>query len=236
MYTQDFEEITGNLPFLKSRLESNIPSRVIRAITNKVRPHLHNHCSLKVIVITKRQAQSIADQGKQSDTKGIKFNIITLIPRKYLPLDRDGNATVNAYQHIRVVNPDSTKTWRGWGNTITARLLCPISYIDQFDADPDEYGTPHFRLGRSLSVMFFSTRMKFSEGELPLNDIKGDPKFPAFLYDEDVMDSSLTAGLLRGPLLLAVSSTVLTRARGNATNCSHSGIHIHLHITLWRHR
>lgn len=53
--------------------------------------------------------------------------------------------------------------------------------------------------------MFFRTRAKLAQGELPLNDNVGDPKFPAFLYDEDIMDDSLTTGLLRGPLLLAVS-------------------------------
>ena len=46
--------------------------------------------------------------------------------------------------------------------------------------------------------------MKLRQGELPLIDNVGDPKFPAFLYDEDAMDSSLAQGLFRGPLLLAV--------------------------------
>jgi hypothetical protein len=47
--------------------------------------------------------------------------------------------------------------------------------------------------------------MKLSQGELPLIDVTGDPKFPAFLYDEDIMDGSLVQGLFRGPFLLAVS-------------------------------
>jgi hypothetical protein len=37
IYTEDFEQIVGNLPFLKNRLESNEPSRVIRNITHRVR-------------------------------------------------------------------------------------------------------------------------------------------------------------------------------------------------------
>ena len=53
--------------------------------------------------------------------------------------------------------------------------------------------------------MFFSTREKLSQGELPLIDNAKDPKFPAFLYDEDITDGSLAQGLFRGPLLLAVS-------------------------------
>lgn len=48
--------------------------------------------------------------------------------------------------------------------------------------------------------------MRLRQGELPLIDNTGDPKFPAFLYDESVMtDGSLTQGLFRGPILLAVS-------------------------------
>ena len=49
------------------------------------------------------------------------------------------------------------------------------------------------------------------QGELPLNDNVGDPKFPTFLYDEDVMDGSFMTGLLRGRLLLKVCPTVFMR-------------------------
>lgn len=48
------------------------------------------------------------------------------------------------------------------------------------------------------------------ERELSLIDRDGDPKFPYFLYDPDLMDGSVTEGLLRGPLLLAVSTSPLT--------------------------
>ena len=44
------------------------------------------------------------------------------------------------------------------------------------------------------------------ERELLLIDNDGDPMFPLFLYDQDLMDGSATRGLLRGPLLLAVSA------------------------------
>ena len=63
--------------------------------------------------------------------------------------------------------------------------------------------------GVSHSI-FVSTRRKLRQQELPLNDNAGDPKFPAFLYDESATDGSLSAGLFRGPLLLAVSSTIHT--------------------------
>ena len=39
IYTEDFDEIIGQLPFLKNRLESDDPSKVIRKIMNHVRAH-----------------------------------------------------------------------------------------------------------------------------------------------------------------------------------------------------
>ena len=57
----------------------------------------------------------------------------------------------------------------------------------------------------SLSTLPLSARAKLRDGKLKLIDSNGDPKLPTFLYDEDTMDGSLTQGLFRGPLLLAVS-------------------------------
>ena len=48
--------------------------------------------------------------------------------------------------------------------------------------------------------------MKILTRELSLIDGGGDPKLPLFLYDPDLMNGSTTQGLLRGPLLLAVSA------------------------------
>ncbi|KAF9786305.1 hypothetical protein BJ322DRAFT_1108158 [Thelephora terrestris] len=166
IYAEDFAVIVGHLPFLKNRLESNDPSRFIQKI-------LH-------------QVQSAASRARQSDTKTIKVSIVKLIPQEYLPLDANGNQEVNAYQDLKVKNPDSSKSWRGWEHPITARLLCPADHLAEFKADPK------------------SARAKLRDGKLSLLDSKGDPKFPAFLYNEDIMDGSLAQGLFRGPLLLAV--------------------------------
>ena len=57
--------------------------------------------------------------------------------------------------------------------------------------------------------MLFSTRAKLRDGKIKLIDNEGDPKLPAFLYDEDMMDGSLAQGLFRGRLLLAVSLVAL---------------------------
>lgn len=139
IYTEDFNSIIGHLPFLKNRLESDIPSKFIQKIVNKVCKHL---CPYRRITASHPsqthktfQVQSVASRARQSDTKTIKRSIIMLIPQKYLPLDRNGNAPVNAYQVIGVKNPDASKSWRGWGNLITARLLCPIDHLAEFETD-----------------------------------------------------------------------------------------------------
>ena len=38
-----------------------------------------------------------------------------------------------------------------------------------------------------------------------MKDRDGQPFFPAFVYDEKMMDGSLTKGLFRGPLLMKAS-------------------------------
>jgi len=44
-------------------------------------------------------------------------------------------------------------------------------------------------------------------GRLPRLDREGVPKFPLFMYDEDVIEpGKVTNGLFRGPLLVAASS------------------------------
>ena len=40
---------------------------------------------------------------------------------------------------------------------------------------------------------------------LPLKDRSGEPLFPVFLYEESMVDGSVTKGLFHGPLLLKVS-------------------------------
>lgn len=110
----------------------------------------------------------------------------------------------NAHECISIKNPGLSKSWRGWGTNITARLLCPIDYVAQFKENPDEY--VNVPLPRSYTESTLSsTREKLSQGELTLVDNTGDPKLPAYLYDEDIADGSLTQGLLRGQFLLAVS-------------------------------
>ncbi|KAF9791087.1 hypothetical protein BJ322DRAFT_1208320 [Thelephora terrestris] len=173
VYVEDFDEIIYHLPFLKHRLESDVPSKFIRKTLNYV--------------------QSLASQARQTDTKTIKQSTVSLIPQKYFPHGADSNAAVNPHEFIKVLNPGATKSWRGWGNIVTARLLCPIDNLSEFIADPERQARPPS-----------STRAKLRDGKIKLIDSAGDPKLPAFLYDENMTDGSLAQGLFRGPLLLAV--------------------------------
>ena len=52
-------------------------------------------------------------------------------------------------------------------------------------------------------------------GTLPMRDRENQPFFPVFVYDERMMNGSLTGGLLRGPLLLKAG---LTRSLTITTN------------------
>ena len=131
-----------------------------------------------------------------------------LILLRYLPQDRNGNMAANTHQYINVKVLEKMKTWHGWNNPITARLLCPVDYIDQFDANPDEYVIAPNSQDLQLIILHPSTMEKLMDGLLTLNDTAGNPKLPAFLYDEDMRDGSLTMGLFRGPLLLAVCMAI----------------------------
>ena len=172
--------MVGNLPFLKNRLESDEPSHAIRKITHNVRLHIAS-CSISTRPhLSEFQVQSVADQVKQSDTKNIKHGIITLIPQNYFPLDENGNPTVNAHHHISIKDPAISKSWRGWGNPITSRLLCPVDYIAQFKANPDEYAA---HLARSTFINHYALQHQaeiVSGGDPAQRQHRGS-KVPSFL-------------------------------------------------------
>ena len=79
------------------------------------------------------------DCAKQLDTKGIKCKIAMILSQKYFPPIRGNTMAVNTHLYIAVQNPGTTKSWHGWGNPITARLLCPINHVAEFKANPEEY-------------------------------------------------------------------------------------------------
>ena len=83
-------------------------------------------------------------------------------------------------------------------------LLCPVDHFATIKADPDE-SVGAYLLGEIDEHSSSRIRMQLMEGKLPLINSGGDPKLPIFLYDPDLMDSSMTQGLFCGPLLLVVS-------------------------------
>lgn len=135
-------------------------------------------------IITK--AQTRASGARQSDTKGLKQAIIEFIPVKYAPRDDNGNPPPSFLHTLKVKSPGATKAWRGWENITIARLLCPIDHLAEFIGNPE------------------GTRAKLSDNRLTLCDSAKEPKFPSFLYDEESNNGSLSQGLFRGPVLLAV--------------------------------
>ena len=105
---------------------------------------------------------------------------------------------------LGILVPEITKAWCGFNNILTATLLCPVDHFATIKADPDE-SVGAYLLGEIAEHSSSRTRMQLVERKLPMIDSGGDPKLPIFLYDLDLVDSSMTQGLFRGPLLLAVS-------------------------------
>ncbi|KAI0330873.1 hypothetical protein GY45DRAFT_1250122, partial [Cubamyces sp. BRFM 1775] len=81
------------------------------------------------------------------------------------------------------------KTKRGFKNTLTGRLLCPITKIQKFDEDPAAF----CRAVRNAQIKIHSR------------------DWPLFLYDEkDVVPGKVKPGLLRSPLLVKCYQVIFT--------------------------
>ncbi|KAF5334597.1 hypothetical protein D9758_018432 [Tetrapyrgos nigripes] len=108
-----------------------------------------------------------------------------------------------------------SKTSMGWYDKYTARLLCPIDDLDDFDEDPDTYMD---------NVLTGTGSKHWSE-------------WSTFLYDEGLVDNdNPAAGLFQGPLLVRVGkhiyfSTGLTKNTGAKTKSPVSRIHGMTEIT-----
>ena len=79
----------------------------------------------------------------------MKTDILMLIPEKYLPDTGTSDAIVRrvATSFIEIAEPQASKIWRGFNHVVTARLLCPAKYIEQFKRDPEGYvGCPVCRI------------------------------------------------------------------------------------------
>jgi len=135
----------------------------------------------------------------------MKRDIINLIPSEYLP----GPGCSGSLQGV-CRNPDMYKAWRGFDNPTTARLLCPVNHLERMKGDPEGYvrwmSQPYCLDSdpRPMATVL-STQEGIKAATLPMKDRENQPFFPSFLYDEQMVDGSLTKGLFRGPLLLKAS-------------------------------
>jgi hypothetical protein len=68
------------------------------------------------------------------------------------------------------------------------------------------------------------------DGKLALLDNPQDPKIPTFVYDEGLKDGSISGGLLRGPLLVAVSLPHCLAEEGHHLNIN-AQIYTHIFIS-----
>jgi hypothetical protein len=135
----------------------------------------------------------------------MKKHVIGFIPRKLFP-DVDGHAAGGIHSYTTCLSPNTIKSWRGFENILTARLMCPVDYLEAMKADPEQSAdlSPPEITGAADRIILPRTRQNIVERKLHLVDSEGDPKFPVFLYDEELMDNSITKGLFRGPVLLMV--------------------------------
>ena len=146
----------------------------------------------------------------------MKTNILNLIPEKYLPDTGVGGAVVQkvAASYINITKPELSKEWRGLNHGITARLLCPAKYIEQFKRDPEGY-VGHLAVHFWILTTECRTRQDLKRRHLQLIDRESYPFFPIFLYDEDMMDETATKGLFHGPLLVKVSFSLSANVTTN---------------------
>jgi hypothetical protein len=94
------------------------------------------------------------------------------------------------------------ETHRGFNNLTIARLLCPVSYITEFDADPEAYVSLPIDLTfiSSFSSHRFRNRVRIGSLQVLNQD------FPLFLYNEaEINPDDPAAGLFKSELLVAVS-------------------------------
>jgi hypothetical protein len=154
-------------------LFGNIPRRFRR-------DGLHLSMSLTIIFI---QMQFHAGRARSDDTGKLKRDMDKLL-----------------------ANPSSrrVKIWSkssmGWYDKDTARLLCPLDDLWEFDQDKETC--------MAYSLIFFFDNSSFF-GRYMDNVLSGNSKhwseWSTFLYDEELLDDDDdTAGLFRSPLLVRV--------------------------------
>lgn len=169
------------------------------------------------------------NSARGDDTKDLKPAILELIPQKYLlgPANESGEKSI--WGTISS-SAGHSKNTRGFTNNITARLLCPVDHLRAFDTNPAEFVFT-IGVGQMLMTQHPKTRTieKLKNGTLSRVDRDKVPKFPLFMYDEDMVEpGKVTSGLFRGPLLIAARFTPLGLRSPSLTN--NAGVQIYLHL------
>ncbi|KAI0773199.1 hypothetical protein BD413DRAFT_473365 [Trametes elegans] len=103
-------------------------------------------------------------------------------------LSRLRNAIINFADPNYNSDRLKSKCDRGFNNTLTSRLLCPVTKLEEFDADP-----------RTFRCGILDGRIQIKSGDWPL-----------FLYNPDLQeDGKLKPGLLKSEVLLKARSYLL---------------------------
>jgi hypothetical protein len=148
----------------------------------KVSGSMHLNCLLRTWMCMK--LNSAADSARQEDTGGIRYSALAFIPRD---------------PETIALNPPITKqsTWssRGFNHPATARLLCPIKRLVDFEDNPRyEHCNLMSKAHKSFSHRDFMTKVNGGQ----TRTIKASA-WPSFMYDMDQLEEGcVDKGLCRG--------------------------------------
>jgi len=112
----------------------------------------------------------------------------------YIELEQPGKCII---PHIDPAAPKNIV--RGHNHLVLSRLLCPVKYLAEFDANPEEWVYFQNPLPLLNSSLRFRTRLRNNKVRVVADD------FPALLYPHDGYDpDDVESGLFRNPILLRV--------------------------------
>ena len=136
---------------------------------------------------------------QMSNTKSFDYSRIKDKVADYIPPDET--------TRVQYILPDckSREKW-GWNHSITARLMCPMRLVNEFDKNP-EYVVSVVRMMPNIITRDFRAKVQRNTIQITAED------FPVCLYDESKYDTTLAdpqLGLLRSPLLLKVYRHIFT--------------------------
>jgi hypothetical protein len=151
---------------------------------------VHICASFRLIALT-GTSELVADAGKAraDDCGSLKTKALAYMPK---------NIEVDVIRPP--ISPHHGKAVRGFNHAATARLLCPMRYIERFDTEPCVFSSSLVDLSLIASISRdFIDQLRDGSVNVRACDL------PAFLYDEtqyNPLNKSL--GLFRGYFLVRV--------------------------------